>query len=82
MVSPRLRKEAVVVMRSEVAVSERRACGLIQIHSGDVSVSATAGDGELRVRLRELAEERTKNGGQVTPNRRDCSIDPSSSDGP
>jgi oligoendopeptidase F len=34
MMSPRLRKQAVVVMRSEVAVSERRACGLIQIYRG------------------------------------------------
>jgi hypothetical protein len=32
MVSPQWRRQAVVVMRSEVAVSERRACGLIQIH--------------------------------------------------
>ena len=30
MVSPQLRRQAVVVMRSEVAVSERRACGLMQ----------------------------------------------------
>ena len=32
MVSPQLRREAVVVMRWEVAVSERRACGLIEIY--------------------------------------------------
>lgn len=34
MVSPRLRRQAVVVMRSEVAVSERRACGLIELVRG------------------------------------------------
>jgi hypothetical protein len=34
MVSPRLRRQAVVVMRSEVAVSERRACGLMELDRG------------------------------------------------
>jgi hypothetical protein len=29
-----MRKQAVVVMRSEVAVSERRACGLMELHRG------------------------------------------------
>ena len=62
MVSPRLRKEAVVVMRSEVAVSERRACGLIQIHRGTYRYRRRPEDGQLRVRLRELAEERRRFG--------------------
>jgi hypothetical protein len=50
MVSPRLRKQAVVVMRSEVAVSERRACGLIQIHRGTYRYRRRPEDGQLRVR--------------------------------
>jgi putative transposase len=62
MVSPRLRKQAVVVMRSEVAVSERRACGLIQIHRGTYRYRRRPEDGQLRVRLRELAEERRRFG--------------------
>src|SRR5512146_1768442 len=62
MVSPRLRKQAVVVMRSEVAVSERRACGLIQIHRGTYRYRRRPEDGRLRVRLRELAEERRRFG--------------------
>ena len=62
MVSPRLRKQAVVVMRSEIAVSERRACGLIQIHRGTYRYRRRPEDGQLRVRLRELAEERRRFG--------------------
>jgi hypothetical protein len=62
MVSPRLRKQAVVVMRSEIAVSERRACGLIQIHRGTYRYRRRPEDGQLRVRLRELAEERHRFG--------------------
>ena len=62
MVSPRLRKQAVVVMRSEVAVSERRACGLIQIHRGTYRYRRRPEDGRLRARLRELAEERRRFG--------------------
>jgi len=62
MVSPRLRKQAVVVLRSEVAVSERRACGLIQIHRGTYRYRRRPEDGQLRVRLRELAEERRRFG--------------------
>jgi putative transposase len=62
MVNPRLRKQAVVVMRSEIAVSERRACGLIQIHRGTYRYRRRPEDGQLRVRLRELAEERRRFG--------------------
>jgi len=62
MVSPRLRKQAVVVLRSEVAVSERRACGLIQIHRWTYRYRRRPEDGQLRVRLRELAEERRRFG--------------------
>ena len=60
--SPRLRKQAVVMMRSEIAVSERRACGLIQIHRGTYRYRRRPEDGQLRVRLRELAEERRRFG--------------------
>ncbi len=49
-------------MRSEVAVSERRACGLIQIHRGTYRYRRRPEDGRLRVRLRELAEERRRFG--------------------
>jgi transposase InsO family protein len=50
------------VMRSEVAVSERRACGLIQIHRGTYRYRRRPEDGQLRVWLRELAEERRRFG--------------------
>ncbi len=52
--SPRLRKQAVVVMRSEVAVSERRACGLMELYRGTYRYrSRRPEDG----RLRALEEE-------------------------
>jgi putative transposase len=54
--------QAVVVLRSEVAVSERRACGLIQIHRGTYRYLRRPEDGQLRVWLRELAEERRRFG--------------------
>jgi len=63
MVSPRLRRQAVVVMRSEVAVSERRACGLMELHRGTYRYcSRRPHDGTLRTRLRELAEARRRFG--------------------
>src|SRR5574340_982258 len=63
MVSPRLRKQAVVVMRSEVAVSERRACGLMELVRGTYRYrSRRPEDGRLRTRLRELAETRRRFG--------------------
>ena len=63
MVSPRLRKQAVVVMRSEVAVSERRACGLIRdLIGGRIGIGGGRRTAGLRVRLRELAEERRRFG--------------------
>ena len=59
-----MRKQAVVVMRSEVvAVSERRACGLMGLHRGTYRYRARRReDGQLRVRLRELAEARRRFG--------------------
>jgi putative transposase len=63
MVGPQLRKQAVVVMRSEVAVSERRACGLMELYRGTYRYrSRRPEDGRLRKRLRELAEERRRFG--------------------
>src|SRR6516225_7856179 len=60
MVSPQLRREAVVVMRSEVVVSERRACGLIEIDRRTYRYAPRPEDPRLRVRLRELAAERRR----------------------
>ena len=63
MVGPRLRRQAVVVMRSEVAVSERRACGLMELHRGTYRCRARRSeDVRLRARLRELAEVRRRFG--------------------
>jgi putative transposase len=63
MVGPQLRKQAVVVMRSEVAVSERRACGLMELYRGTYRYrSRRPEDKRLRTRLRELAEERRRFG--------------------
>jgi transposase InsO family protein len=62
MVSPQLRRQAVVVMRSEVAVSERRACGLMQIYRRTYRYVPRPEDPRLRVRLRELAAERRRFG--------------------
>jgi hypothetical protein len=58
MVSPQLRMQVVVVMRAEVEVSERRACGLTQIHRGTYRYWRRPEDGRLRV----LAEERRRFG--------------------
>jgi len=53
-----MRKQAAVVMRSEVAVSERRACGLIGLYRGTYRYRARRSeDGRLRMRLRELAHQ-------------------------
>ena len=62
MVSPQLRRQAVVVMRSEVEVSERRACGLMQIYRRTYRYAPRPEDPRLRVRLRELAAERRRFG--------------------
>jgi len=58
-----MRKQAVVVMRSEVAVSERRACGLMGLHRATCRYrQRRKDDRQLRVRLRELAETRRRFG--------------------
>jgi len=52
----------VVEMRSEVVVSERRACGLMEIHRGTYRYVPRPEDRRLRLRLRELAEQRRRFG--------------------
>ncbi len=59
---PQLRRQAVLVMRSEAGVSERRACGLIGIHCGTHRYVSRPEDPRLRVRLCELAAERRRFG--------------------
>jgi putative transposase len=62
-VSPQMRRQAVVVMRSEVAVWERRACGLMGIHRATCRYRRRRTDApRLRERLRELAAERRRFG--------------------
>ena len=61
--SPQLRREAVLVMQMEVELSQRRACGLMELYRGTCRYrSRRPGDGRLRVRLRELAEARRRFG--------------------
>ncbi len=61
--SPQLRREAVLVMQVEVEVSQRRACGLMEMHRGTCRYRRRrAEDGPMRVRLRELAEDRRRFG--------------------
>lgn len=58
-----MRRQAVAVMRSEVAVSERRACGLMGIHRATCRYQVRRRDDpQLRQRLRELAAERRRFG--------------------
>ena len=57
-----MRRQAVVVMRSEIAVSERRACGLMRIHRATNRYVPRPEDPGLRQRLRELAAERRRFG--------------------
>jgi len=62
-VSPQLRREAVLVMQVEVELSQRRACGLIEIHRGTCRYRRRRPEeGRLRARLRELAEVRRRFG--------------------
>ena len=58
-----MRRQAVVVMRSEAAVSERRACGLMGMHRATCRYQRRrCEDPRLRERLRELAAERRRFG--------------------
>lgn len=65
MVSPLVRREAVTLLRAAIECSERRACGLIEVERAVVRYQAQASarteeNERLRVRLRELAEERKR----------------------
>lgn len=61
--SPQTRREAVLVMQVEVQLSQRRACGLMEIHRGTCRYrKRREEDGRLRSRLRELAEARRRFG--------------------
>jgi len=58
-----MRREAVLVMQAEVELSQRRSCGLMEVDRGTCRYRKRRGeDGRLRVRLRELAEERRRFG--------------------
>jgi putative transposase len=58
-----MRREAVLVMQVEVAISQRRACGLMEIDRGTCRYRRQRPeDGDLRIRLRELAEMRRRFG--------------------
>ena len=61
--SPQLRREAVLAMQGEAELSQRRACGLMEIDGGTCRYRRRRQeDGGLRRRLRELAEERRRFG--------------------
>ena len=58
-----MRQEAVLVMQVEVGVSQRRACGLVEVDRGTCRYRRRCReDGHLRTRLRELAETRRRFG--------------------
>jgi putative transposase len=63
MVTPAVRREAVVHLRSAFEVSERRACCVIQAHRMSVRYRSTRpDDAPLRERLKALAHERRRFG--------------------
>ncbi len=58
-----MRREAVLVIQVEVSVSQRRACGLIEVHRSSCRYRhRRSEDPGLRTRLRELAETRRRFG--------------------
>src|SRR5450631_3860285 len=62
-VSPQARREAVLVMQVEVELSQRRACGLIDLYRATCRYQKQRSEDQpLRMRLRELAEERRRFG--------------------
>ena len=61
MVSPQMRREAVLVMQLEIELSQRRACGLMELYLATCRYRRRRSEDEgLRVRLRELAEARRR----------------------
>jgi len=62
-VSPQMRREAVLVMQVEVELSQRRACGLMGLYRATCRYrKRRCEDERLRARLRELAEARRRFG--------------------
>ena len=58
-----MRREAVLAMQVEVELSQRRACGLMELYRATCRYRRRRGeDQRLRVRLRELAEARRRFG--------------------
>jgi putative transposase len=58
-----MRREAVLVMQVEVKLSQRRACGLMELHRATCRYRGRrSADPQLRSRLRELAEARRRFG--------------------
>jgi putative transposase len=58
-----MRREAVLVMQVEVNLSQRRACGLMEVHRATCRYQRRRSEDErLRERLRALAEERRRFG--------------------
>ncbi len=58
-----MRREAVLVIQVDVELSQRRACGLMEVHRATCRYRRRRGDdGKLRQRLRVLAEERRRFG--------------------
>ena len=58
-----MRREAVLVMQVEVELSQRRACGLMELYRATCRYRRRrTEDGRLRTRLRELAEARRRFG--------------------
>ena len=63
MVTPAAKREAVAHMRTRFAVSERRACSMIEVDRMMVRYRSTRpDDGALRERLKALAQERRRFG--------------------
>ncbi len=63
MVTPAARREAVAHLRTSLGVSERRACGIIGADRTSIRYRSRRGDDTaLRVRLRELAQQRRRFG--------------------
>ena len=61
--SPQAQREAVLVMQVEVELSQRRACGLMELDRATCRYrKRRSEDQPLRVRLRELAEARRRFG--------------------
>src|SRR5207245_4448739 len=62
-VGPQMRREAVRVMQVEMELSQRRACGLMELHRATCRYRGRrSADPQLRTRLRELAEARRRFG--------------------